>query len=101
MQFFFLFCFFLFQFHLYVSGCLLHPIGVPSFVCVCLCQCADTLKPAVGILTMDHYVAYIGIIRCLLGNEFVFEADIVAVPNPNDRDWINEHIRPHRPGMYL
>ncbi|XP_019890773.1 inositol-pentakisphosphate 2-kinase isoform X2 [Musca domestica] len=52
---------------------------------------------AVGILTMDHYVAYIGIIRCLLGNEFVFEADIVAVPNPNDRDWINEHIRPHRP----
>ncbi|XP_073848649.1 inositol phosphate kinase 1 [Musca autumnalis] len=52
---------------------------------------------AVGILTMDHYVAYIGIIRCLLGNEFVFEADIVAVPNPNDRDWINEHIRPYRP----
>uniref|UniRef100_A0A1I8Q5N4 inositol-pentakisphosphate 2-kinase n=1 Tax=Stomoxys calcitrans TaxID=35570 RepID=A0A1I8Q5N4_STOCA len=56
---------------------------------------------AVGILTMDHYVAYIGIIRCLLGNEFVFEADIVAVPNPNDREWINEHIRPFRPANRL
>ena len=49
---------------------------------------------------MDHYVAYISIIRCLVGNEFVFEADIVAVPNPNDRHWINEHIKPYRPGMY-
>ncbi|KAM7344377.1 inositol phosphate kinase 1 isoform 2-T9 [Cochliomyia hominivorax] len=56
---------------------------------------------AVGILTMDHYVAYISIIRCLVGNEFVFEADIVAVPNPNDRQWINEHIKPYRPAYRL
>ncbi|XP_037805375.1 inositol-pentakisphosphate 2-kinase [Lucilia sericata] len=56
---------------------------------------------AVGILTMDHYVAYISIIRCLVGNEFVFEADIVAVPNPIDRHWINEHIKPYRPANRL
>ncbi|XP_075168341.1 inositol phosphate kinase 1 [Haematobia irritans] len=56
---------------------------------------------AVGILTMDHYVAYIGIIRCLLGNDFVFEADIVALPNPNDSQWINEHIKPFRPANRL
>ncbi|XP_065366999.1 inositol-pentakisphosphate 2-kinase [Calliphora vicina] len=56
---------------------------------------------AVGILTMDHYVAYISIIRCLVGNEFVFETDIVAVPNPNDRHWINENIKPYRPANRL
>lgn len=70
-------------------------------MCACCCMGSPHLLPAVGILTMDHYVVYISIIRCLVGNEFVFEADIVAVPNPNDRQWINEHIKPYRPGMYI
>lgn len=52
-------------------------------------------------LTMEHFVAYIGIIRCLLGNEFIFEADVVDLPNPSDRHWINQHIKPHRPGIYV
>ncbi|KAL9920131.1 inositol phosphate kinase 1 isoform 2-T5 [Glossina fuscipes fuscipes] len=48
-------------------------------------------------LTMEHFVAYIGIIRCLLGNEFIYEADAVDLPNPSARHWINQHIKLHRP----
>lgn len=55
---------------------------------------------AAANLTMKDYVAYIAIIRSLLGTEFVYdEAVIVSVPKPNDRFWINEHIKPFRPGM--
>lgn len=51
-----------------------------------------------GDLTMPDFMAYIGIMRRLLGNEFVCGADIVAIPKEDDRFWINEHIRAHRPG---
>ncbi|KAH8258327.1 hypothetical protein KR038_009671 [Drosophila bunnanda] len=50
-----------------------------------------------GDLTMPDFMAYIGIMRRLLGNEFVCGADIVAIPKEDDRFWINEHIRAHRP----
>jgi len=42
---------------------------------------------------MPDFMAYIGIMRRLLGNEFVCGADIVAIPKEDDRFWINEHIR--------
>jgi len=51
-----------------------------------------------GDLTMPDFMAYIGIMRRLLGNEFVCGADIVAIPKEDDRFWINEHIRDQRPG---
>lgn len=50
-----------------------------------------------GDLTMPDFMAYIGIMRRLLGNEFVCGADIVAIPKEDDRFWINEHIRDQRP----
>ncbi|KAH8358154.1 hypothetical protein KR084_005797 [Drosophila pseudotakahashii] len=50
-----------------------------------------------GDLTMPDFMAYIGIMRRLLGNEFVCGADIVAIPKEDDRFWINEHIRAQRP----
>ncbi|XP_017868338.1 PREDICTED: inositol-pentakisphosphate 2-kinase isoform X1 [Drosophila arizonae] len=50
-----------------------------------------------GALTMPDFMAYIEIMRRLLGNEFVCAADIVAIPKESDRCWINEHIRQHRP----
>ncbi|ALC41528.1 Ipk1, partial [Drosophila busckii] len=50
-----------------------------------------------GDLTMPDFMAYIEIMRRLLGNEFVCTADIVAIPKESDRFWINEHIRAHRP----
>ncbi|XP_064547036.1 inositol-pentakisphosphate 2-kinase isoform X3 [Drosophila montana] len=50
-----------------------------------------------GVLTMPDFMAYIEIMRRLLGNEFVCAADIVAIPKESDRFWINEHIRDHRP----
>ncbi|XP_032306535.1 inositol-pentakisphosphate 2-kinase isoform X3 [Drosophila ananassae] len=50
-----------------------------------------------GDLTMPDFMAYIGIMRRLLGNEFVCGADIVAIPKEDDRFWINEQIRAHRP----
>ncbi|XP_032291825.1 inositol-pentakisphosphate 2-kinase isoform X2 [Drosophila virilis] len=50
-----------------------------------------------GVLTMPDFMAYIEIMRRLLGNEFVCAADIVAIPKESDRFWINEHIRAHRP----
>ncbi|XP_039481446.1 inositol-pentakisphosphate 2-kinase isoform X3 [Drosophila santomea] len=50
-----------------------------------------------GDLTMPDFMAYIGIMRRLLGNEFVCGADIVAIPKEGDRFWINEHIRDQRP----
>ncbi|XP_052842213.1 inositol-pentakisphosphate 2-kinase [Drosophila gunungcola] len=50
-----------------------------------------------GDLTMPDFMAYIGIMRRLLGNEFVCGADIVAIPKEDDRLWINEHIRAQRP----
>ncbi|XP_022228008.2 inositol-pentakisphosphate 2-kinase [Drosophila obscura] len=56
---------------------------------------ASTVKA--GDLTMPDFMAYIGIMRRLLGNEFVCGADIVAIPKEDDRFWINEHIRAHRP----
>ncbi|BFG06085.1 inositol-pentakisphosphate 2-kinase [Drosophila madeirensis] len=56
---------------------------------------ASTIKA--GDLTMPDFMAYIGIMRRLLGNEFVCGADIVAIPKEDDRCWINEHIRAHRP----
>lgn len=54
--------------------------------------------PSAGDLTMPDFMAYIGIMRRLLGNEFVCGADIVAIPKEDDRFWINEQIRAHRPG---
>ncbi|XP_017149122.1 inositol-pentakisphosphate 2-kinase isoform X1 [Drosophila miranda] len=56
---------------------------------------ASTVKA--GDLTMPDFMAYIGIMCRLLGNEFVCGADIVAIPKEDDRFWINEHIRAHRP----
>ncbi|EDW02458.1 GH22003 [Drosophila grimshawi] len=50
-----------------------------------------------GVLTMPDFMAYIEIMRRLLGNEFVCTADIVAIPKESDIFWINEHIRAHRP----
>lgn len=54
-----------------------------------------------GALTMPDFMAYIEIMRRLLGNEFVCAADIVAIPKESDRCWINEHIRQHRPGEFI
>lgn len=50
---------------------------------------------------MPDFMAYIEIMRRLLGNEFVCAADIVAIPKESDRCWINEHIRRHRPGELI
>lgn len=61
---------------------------------------APAPSPA-GVLTMPDFMAYIEIMRRLLGNEFVCEADIVAIPKEGDRFWINEHIRAHRPGEFI
>ncbi|XP_064547035.1 inositol-pentakisphosphate 2-kinase isoform X2 [Drosophila montana] len=68
------------------------PEGQPSV--------SDPTQPAsakAGVLTMPDFMAYIEIMRRLLGNEFVCAADIVAIPKESDRFWINEHIRDHRP----
>ncbi|XP_051860146.1 inositol-pentakisphosphate 2-kinase isoform X1 [Drosophila albomicans] len=67
------------------------------------CQSRPEKQPNVsdptkaGVLTMPDFMAYIEIMRRLLGNEFVCEPDIVAIPKQSDRFWINEHIRAHRP----
>ncbi|KAH8410991.1 hypothetical protein KR222_004917 [Zaprionus bogoriensis] len=58
---------------------------------------AAAAAASAGALTMPDFMAYIEIMRRLLGNEFVCEADIVAIPKEGDRFWINEHIRAHRP----
>ncbi|XP_037716483.1 inositol-pentakisphosphate 2-kinase isoform X3 [Drosophila subpulchrella] len=58
---------------------------------------ADAGAEKAGDLTMPDFMAYIGIMRRLLGNEFVCGADIVAIPKEDDRFWINEHIRDQRP----
>jgi len=50
---------------------------------------------------MPDFMAYIEIMRRLLGNEFVCEPDIVAIPKESDRFWINEHIRAHRPSEFI
>lgn len=88
----------------------------PAWMCVCVCAlqrdvfisfifflyiflAASSTSPA-GALTMPDFMAYIEIMRRLLGNEFVCAADIVAIPKEADRYWINEHIRPHRPGEF-
>ncbi|XP_023036827.1 inositol-pentakisphosphate 2-kinase isoform X1 [Drosophila willistoni] len=57
----------------------------------------SSVSAEAGDLTMPDFMAYIEIMRRLLGNEFVCEADIVAIPKEDDRFWINEHIRHHRP----
>ncbi|KAH8279424.1 hypothetical protein KR026_009536 [Drosophila bipectinata] len=68
------------------------------------CQPTGQCESSVGVvtkkagdLTMPDSMAYIGIMRRLLGNEFVCGADIVAIPKEDDRFWINEQIRAHRP----
>ncbi|XP_017073206.2 LOW QUALITY PROTEIN: inositol-pentakisphosphate 2-kinase [Drosophila eugracilis] len=58
---------------------------------------AEAGNEKAGDLTMPDFMAYIGIMRRLLGNEFVCGADIVAIPKEDDRFWINEHIRAQRP----
>ncbi|KAL7735344.1 hypothetical protein ACLKA6_015732 [Drosophila palustris] len=71
------------------------------------CQSSDPTRPEkqpnvsdptkAGVLTMPDFMAYMEIMRRLLGNEFVCEPDIVAIPKESDRFWINEHIRDQRP----
>nr|XP_036223269.1 inositol-pentakisphosphate 2-kinase isoform X2 [Bactrocera oleae]XP_036223270.1 inositol-pentakisphosphate 2-kinase isoform X2 [Bactrocera oleae] len=48
-------------------------------------------------LTMEDFVAYIDVIRKLLGSEYVFEAEIVRITAEKDIRWINERIRAERP----
>ncbi|XP_049309026.1 inositol-pentakisphosphate 2-kinase isoform X2 [Bactrocera dorsalis] len=48
-------------------------------------------------LTMEDFVAYIEVIRKLLGSEFVFETEIVRITAEKDIRWINERIRKDRP----
>ncbi|XP_028902188.1 inositol-pentakisphosphate 2-kinase isoform X1 [Zeugodacus cucurbitae] len=48
-------------------------------------------------LTMEDFVAYIEVIRQLLGSEYVFEAEIVRITKEKDIRWINERIRADRP----
>ncbi|XP_050325393.1 inositol-pentakisphosphate 2-kinase [Bactrocera neohumeralis] len=48
-------------------------------------------------LTMEDFVAYIEVIRKLLGSEFVFETEIVRITAEKDIRWINERIRADRP----
>ncbi|XP_036330500.1 inositol-pentakisphosphate 2-kinase [Rhagoletis pomonella] len=48
-------------------------------------------------LTMEEFVAYIEVIRNLLGNEYIFETEIVRIAKEEDKRWINEQIRPDRP----
>lgn len=71
-----------------------------SFIFFLISFLAPSPSPA-GVLTMPDFMAYIEIMRRLLGNEFVCEADIVAIPKEGDRFWINEHIRAHRPGEFI
>ncbi|XP_044571399.1 inositol-pentakisphosphate 2-kinase isoform X2 [Drosophila ananassae] len=68
-----------------------------SLLCAASCWTACLGPPPAGDLTMPDFMAYIGIMRRLLGNEFVCGADIVAIPKEDDRFWINEQIRAHRP----
>ncbi|XP_067631378.1 inositol-pentakisphosphate 2-kinase isoform X1 [Eurosta solidaginis] len=48
-------------------------------------------------LTMEDFVAYIEVIRKLLGNEYVFEPAIVRLHKDEDIRWINERIQKDRP----
>ncbi|XP_037941911.1 inositol-pentakisphosphate 2-kinase [Teleopsis dalmanni] len=52
-------------------------------------------------LTMKEFVDFIEIIRRLLGNEFIFEAEVIQIPKEADRKWINEHVRAARPAHRL
>lgn len=49
-------------------------------------------------LTMEDFVAYIEVIRNILGTEYVFETEIVRIAKAEDIRWINERIRADRPG---
>ena len=53
---------------------------------------------AIADLTMEDFVAYIDVIRKLLGSEYVFEAEIVRITAEKDIRWINERSRAERPG---
>ncbi|XP_054739516.1 inositol-pentakisphosphate 2-kinase isoform X1 [Anastrepha obliqua] len=48
-------------------------------------------------LTMEDFVAYIEVIRNLLGSEYVCETEIVRIAKEEDIRWINEQIRAERP----
>lgn len=79
----------------------MHLLAIASDVFISFILFLGLASLLAGVLTMPDFMAYIEIMRRLLGNEFVCAADIVAIPKESDRFWINEHIRAHRPGEFI